>query len=166
MEPIYIPQLLKSPEQTDEIAFEELIEGLETLTPTRGRITISHRGTYLEVSAIAETIVTLACDRCLQNYNHRLSIDTSELIWLNKPGYSEVDTTGEKEVALEDLCESIPSNAYFDPKSWLYEQLSLAMPVRQLCSNDCQPPDYQNDHDIKDSRWSGLASLIQNLQQP
>jgi uncharacterized protein len=170
MEPIYIPQLLKSPEQTEEIAFEELIEGLDTLTPTRGTMTISHRGTYLEIGVIAETIITLSCDRCLGNYNHRLSLNTSELIWLNKPEYSEVPLLGEKEIAFEDLSENLPNNGYFQPSTWLYEQLSLAIPVRQLCSNDCHPPDYQNpdQHPTQtiDSRWSGLAALKQNLQQP
>ncbi|ELR98020.1 DUF177 domain-containing protein [Gloeocapsa sp. PCC 73106] len=168
MEPIYIPQLLKSPQQTEEITFEELIEGLDTLTPTRGSMTISHRGTYLEVTVTAETIMTLVCDRCLQNYNYRICLNTSELIWLNKPDDSEVSLGGEKEIAFENLSETIPNNGYFQPSTWLYEQLSLAMPVKQLCSKDCHPPEYQNDNEhpiVGDSRWSALAALKQNLQQ-
>ena len=48
-------------------------------------MSIRHGGTFLEILAQAETIVTLTCDRCLQNYNYRLSIDTSEIIWLEEP---------------------------------------------------------------------------------
>lgn len=167
MKPIYIPDLLKLPQQTKTIEFEELIAGIECLTPTRGKIKIGHKGTYLEVKAVAETIVTLTCDRCLQNYNHRIHLDTSELIWLNRYDDKELSWRNEKELSTEDLNESIPSNGDFEPTTWLYEQLSLAMPVQQLCSEDCQPPQYQKtDQEIPiDSRWSSLVSLKNNWKQ-
>ena len=129
-------------------------------------MTISHRGNFLEVSTCAETIMTLVCDRCLKNYNYRLSLETSEIIWLNDN--QEESFTGEREIAWEDLSESIPSNGFFDPGGWLYEQLSLNMPVRQLCSNNCQPAEYQQEeerHSI-DSRWSSLEILKEQLQKP
>lgn len=76
MEAIYIPQLLKAREQTQTIEVDEFLPDLETLTPVRGRISVQHRGNYLEVSAQAETIITLNCHRCLQQYNHRLKLNT------------------------------------------------------------------------------------------
>ena len=72
MEAIYIPQLLKAPQKTEEIQVQEFIDGLESLTPVRGKMAVVHRGNYLEVSVQAETIITLTCDRSLQQYNHRL----------------------------------------------------------------------------------------------
>lgn len=167
MEAIYIPQLLKLPEQTEKIAFLESIEGLDSLTPVRGTLIISHRHNFLEVSTSAETIMTLVCDRCLKNYNYRLSLNTSEIIWLQNPGDSQ-SLVGEREIALEDLSENLPINGYFEPNTWLYEQLSLNMPVRQLCSKNCQPPEYQEqqEHPSIDSRWSSLASLRQQFPQP
>ena len=72
MEDIYIPQLLKAPGRKREIEINEVIPGLETLTPIRGTLIVRHGGNFLELSVQAETIVTLICDRCLQNYNHRL----------------------------------------------------------------------------------------------
>ena len=63
MESIHIPWLLKLPEQTETIQFNECIAGLETLTPVRGRMQVTHKGNYLEVPAQAETIITLTCDR-------------------------------------------------------------------------------------------------------
>jgi uncharacterized protein len=89
MEAIYIPQLAKAPEQTEYIQVKEYFSALETLTPIQGNLRVVHRGNYLEVSAHAETIVTLSCDRCLQQYNHRLSIDPVELIWLEEPDEDE-----------------------------------------------------------------------------
>lgn len=160
MDAIYLPQLLKAPQQTEEIGLHEFVAGLKTLTPVRGRMVVTHGGSYLEVATTAETIVTLTCDRCLQQYNHRLSIDTSELIWLNQ---SEQDFPLEREVKWEDLSETLDPGGYFQPEAWLYEQLSLAMPMRQLCSQDCQQPSVADDEPITDSRWQTLAALKNQL---
>lgn len=84
MEAIYIPQLTKAPEQTAVIEVQEFLSDLETLTPIRGLMRVQHHGNYLEVSAQAEAIITLTCHRCLQQYNHRLLLDTAEMIWLDE----------------------------------------------------------------------------------
>ena len=161
MEGIYIPQLLQAPEQKQEFEFKEFLPGLETLTPLRGRIRIQHRGNYLEVSATAETIATLSCDRCLQQYNHRLEIDTSEIIWLNAGGKQEDDLPIEQEVAVEDLVETLPSHGYFYPNEWLYEQACLTIPQRQLCDNQCPGilPKSNASEQAIDSRWASLEAL-------
>ena len=160
MEAIYLPQLLKAPQKTEDFQIQEFIAGLKTLTPIRGRMVVTHGGSYLEVATTAETIVTLTCDRCLQQYNHRLDIDTSELIWLAQ---AEQDIPLEREVKWEDLSETLAPNDYFQPNEWLYEQLSLAMPMRQLCSKDCQKPSISVTDPITDSRWQSLAALKNQL---
>jgi uncharacterized protein len=55
MDAIYIPQLTKAPQQTEVLDFNEAIPGLETLTPVQGQLRVTHQGSYLEVSANAET---------------------------------------------------------------------------------------------------------------
>lgn len=166
MEAIYIPQLLKAPEKKEEIEIKEWIDQLETLTPVRGKMRVCHKGNYLEVSATAETIVTLSCDRCLQQYNHRLAIKTSELIWLNNQ--DETDKIPlEREVSVEELSETLPPNGYFEPKTWLYEQLCLALPMRQLCGKNCKvakEKTTENKPEI-DSRWASLAAIKNQLSQ-
>ena len=161
MEAIYIPQLLKAPQKTEDIQLQESVAGLKTLTPIRGRMVVTHGGSYLEVATTAETIVTLTCDRCLQQYNHRLGIDTSELIWLDQT--EEQDIPLEREVKWEDLSETLDPNGYFQPDVWLYEQLSLAMPMRQLCSQDCKKPSVAVEQPTTDSRWQTLAALKNQL---
>ena len=167
MEAIYIPQLLKAPERKIEIDFDESIAGLETLTPIRGTLIVRHGGNFLEVSVQAETIVTLTCDRCLQNYNHRLAIETSELIWLEATN-PELDRFRlEREVSLEDLSETLPPNGHFESQQWLYEQFSLAMPLRKMCGQDCPgaaTTKLETKHQV-DSRWASLASLKEQLSQ-
>lgn len=165
MEPIYIPQLTKAPEQTQVIQVHDLLPGLETLTPVRGQIKVQHRDNYLEVSAQAETIITLTCNRCLQQYNHRLAINTSEIIWLD-PAADEPDKGSlEREIALEDLLETLPPQGYFEPSAWLYEQLCLAIPHRQLCDAACtgiQLTQAQAEKPV-DHRWSSLEALKKQL---
>lgn len=165
MQTIYIPNLLHAPDRTQSISLEDVIPGLETLTPLRGKMTVRHGGTFLEICAKAETIITLTCDRCLQQYNHRLILDTSELIWLNKDADLPQSFPQEREVSLEDLSESLSPEGHFEPHTWLYEQLSLAMPLRRLCGKDCeQPPIVSGDSQSPlDSRWASLESLKRQL---
>ncbi|NJK49404.1 DUF177 domain-containing protein [Candidatus Gracilibacteria bacterium] len=165
MEAIYIPQLLKKPTKKENLEVQEFIPNLETLTPVRGNMTVSHRGNFLEILAQVETIVTLSCDRCLKQYNQRLSLDTSEIIWLDKDNERDKTLPSEREVAVDDLSETLSVDGYFEPDTWLYEQLSLLMPLRQLCSQDCQPPAtaaLPNEPHI-DSRWASLEALKKQL---
>lgn len=167
MEAIYIPQLLKAPKRTREIVLDDSIAGLETLTPIRGTLIVRHGGNFLEVSLKAETIVTLTCDRCLQNYNQRIETDTSELIWLEAVNPDSERLPLEREVSLEDLSETLAPNGHFDPEQWLYEQFSLTMPLRRLCGQDCKgaaKTASDNQHQV-DSRWASLASLKEQLSQ-
>lgn len=164
VEAIFIPQLLKAPEQTETISLSEYLSGLETLTPVQGCLSVTHKGNYLEVSGKAETIITLSCDLCLQQYNYRLKVKTSELIWLDR---SAADLPLEREVAVEDLVEVLPPQGYFDPGAWLYEQLCLEIPHRKLCDRACpgiEPTDRSLEaKPLVDKRWAGLEALRKQL---
>lgn len=167
MEAIHIPSLLKLPEHTEVIELNDSIAGLDTLTPVRGKLQVSHQGNYLEVSAQAETIITLTCDRCLQQYNHRLKLKASELVWLDESAGQPDDGPLERETPLEDLIETLPPQGNFQPDVWLYEQLCLAIPPRQLCDSQC-PGIQINEHNSKspsptDRRWNALEALKKQL---
>ena len=166
MEAIYIPQLTKAPERTEVVEVKDFICDLETLTPVRGQVKVQHQGNYLEVSGKAETIITLTCHRCLQQYNHRLTVDTSEMIWLDESASLPYEGAIDKEVAVEDLIEVLPPQGYFNPGEWLYEQLCLAMPPKQLCESDCAgiPADsISSAEKIGDRRWASLEALKKQI---
>ena len=165
MEAIYIPQLLKARQQTEVFQVDEFLPDLETLTPVRGRIQVEHHGNFLEVSAQAETIITLNCHRCLQQYNHRLSVDTSEIIWLDPTVDQPYEGPLERELAVEDLVEALPPQGYFDPGEWLYQQLCLEIPQRQLCDSLCQgiQPTTPDSNQLLDHRWASLEALKKQL---
>lgn len=166
MDTIYIPQLTTAPEQTETIQVNQSIRGLKTLTPVQGQMEVTHRGRYLEVSASVVTITTLTCDRCLQNYNHRLTVDASELIWLDEPPSMD-EAMEDDDLIADDLVETVSSTGYFDPETWLYEYLCLALPQQQLCDQNCEGISVHNADDGSvtsvDSRWGALESLKSHL---
>jgi len=169
METIYIPHLLTKTERKEVIDFEEIIPDLETLTPVRGRLQVTHQGNYLEVKAKAETIVTLTCHRCLKQYNHRLKLQSSELIWLEEKANQPDASSGEFEVDLEDLVENLSPGGYFSPSDWVYEQMCLELPHKQLCDTECpgisltDDANTESSETVSDSRWVSLEALKRQL---
>ncbi len=165
MDAVHIPQLNRLPEQTASFEIAEHLPDLETLTPVQGSVKVSHRGTYLEVSGQAQTIITLTCHRCLSQYNHRLQVDANELIWLR----SQSDVAGtaplEEEIEFEDLVETLSSQGYFRPDQWIYEQLCLVIPPHQLCDEQCQGIALQDTSltEAVDGRWSALEKLKRQM---
>ncbi len=169
MDTIYIPHLLSKSEQTEVIEFDEFIPDLASLTPVRGRLQVTHQGTYLEVKAKAETIVTLTCHRCLKQYNHRLVLNSSELIWLDKDADRPETNPIEMKVEFEDLVETLSPTGTLSPSDWLYEQLCLAEPHKQICDAKCvgiivnDDVNTESSETISDSRWASLAALKRQL---
>lgn len=169
MTPIPIPQIARSPDHTVRWTVKEFLADLPTLTPVQGWVQVTHCHTYLEVSTQAEAIITLTCDRCLQQYNYRLVASTSELIWLDEAAERVANTLpAELEVAPEDLVESLSPHGMFDPVGWLYEQMCLALPLRQLCDATCPGilPEDNRAPELStaiDRRWAALESLKNQL---
>jgi uncharacterized protein len=105
----------------------------------------------------------------LQQYNHRLSVSTSELIWLDESINQPYDGPLEREVAVEDLVETLSPQGYFYPSEWLYEQLCLEIPQRQLCEADCagipatKASVNKTPEKPVDSRWASLEALKKQI---
>lgn len=165
MDAIYIPHLITLPDRTEKVEFKEFLAALDSLTPVQGELSVKHCSNYLEVSATAHTIVTLVCHRCLQQFNHRLAVVSSEILWL-KDEVPDVDVIPfDHDLELDDLMESLAANGNFDPAAWLYEQLCLALPLRQLCDQECAGiPLPTSETQAVDQRWSALANLKNQLQ--
>ncbi|NJM20089.1 MAG: DUF177 domain-containing protein [Richelia sp. SM1_7_0] len=169
MDAIYIPQLAQASKPIEEIEVKEFLPDLDTLTPVRGNIRVQHCGNYLQVVAKAETIMTLTCNRCLQQYNHRVLINTSEIIWLEEEANIEEEFLAEREIPVDELVETLSPQGYFHPSVWLYEQICLEIPQRQLCEEKCPGIIEQIQQDTKtedkpvDSRWASLQSLKKQL---
>lgn len=147
---------------------DQHLQELESLTPVRGTLSALHRGNVLELDGQAATIVTLCCDRCLQHFNHPLSFQTRELLWLGElarqAGLDPDNATdpGVLDLEVDELCESLDPNGSFEPEHWLFEQLSLQLPLVNRCGDDCPgPPSTAAGSEPVDPRWAALHHLRQ-----
>ena len=145
---------------------EQTIAGLDSLTPVRGQLTVQHQGTVLAVKGQAATIVTLCCDRCLQHFNHPLQASADETIWLGEAGpgaacEKEAIQTEAQLLELDvDACDQLNPRGSFDPEHWVFEQLSLQLPLVNHCGSECPgPPTWSSDGRGGDPRWAALGQL-------
>jgi uncharacterized protein len=137
---------------------DQPIADLPSLTPVRGHLQVLHHGTALQVAGEVETIITLACDRCLQQFNHVLRADVQELMECSGGALSATDTLV---VPIgDDLADRLDPTGNFDPERWLFEQLSLQLPLVNRCGGDCPGPScWGTAPSVVDPRWSALQAL-------
>ncbi len=150
------------------------LDELPSLTPVRGHLSAEHRGNVLAVQGQLSTIVTLCCDRCLNQFNQHLSCTPSELIWLGEAPPTADDLEHSGEVAeMEGLVDVLDPRGQFDPQQWAFEQLNLLLPVVNHCGDHCPGPpglDHQPAISTPDSmevdpRWQALQQLQQQMNQ-
>jgi uncharacterized protein len=149
---------------------DQQLSELDSLTPVRGSLSAVHRGNVLELEGEAATIITLRCDRCLQHFNHPLRFRTHEVLWLGDQARQEgigADTVLEGGSAVleldpDALTESLDPTGEFDPEHWIFEQLSLQLPLVNRCGADCPGPElpgHQHAGLPLDPRWAALRNL-------
>ena len=148
------------------------LDELPSLTPVRGHVSAEHRGNVLAVQGKLDTIVTLCCDRCLNQFNHPLQASPKELIWLGDAPPSDDDLQESEEIAaLDGLVENLDPRGDFNPEQWAFEQLNLQLPVVNRCGEHCPGPPglttatkaaETDEPQLTDPRWDALR----RLQQP
>jgi uncharacterized protein len=88
------------------------------------------------------------------------------MIWLDASAHQAHLNSLDVEINVEDLVETLSPQGDFDPADWLYQQLCLQTPLRQLCEGPCEPPQSStttpSDNPI-DSRWAALEALKHQL---
>ena len=154
--PVAIQDLLAA-EAPRSWQFEQPINGLETQSPVRGTLQVQLEGPLLRVAGHAETTVELRCDRCLQTYAHRLVAQASECIAL---GTGQADLAEALDFDAEGVSEQIDAAGSFEPEQWIYEQLSLQLPLVNRCGEQCPgPASWGTAEPAVDPRWAALNRL-------
>ena len=137
--------------------FAQPIRGLETTTPVRGELRVQVEGPLLRVEGEAHTTVQLRCDRCLQTFEQPLRAAASERIAL---GHSQADLAAALDFDAEGISEQLDPAGSFDPEQWIYEQLSLQLPLVNRCGSSCPgPARWGSDQTLLDPRWAALQTL-------
>ena len=170
LRPVSLPELrlLAAPRNWE---VNQFIAGLESLTPARGQLSAYHHSGVLEVEGSVETIVNLRCDRCLNLFNLALRAEAHELLELAVTGAgtgqggtlphptrplapTELTPTG------DDLDDRLDPEGDFDPERWLFEQLSLRLPLVNRCGPECPgPATWSSKEGVGDPRWAALRNL-------
>lgn len=145
---------------------DQQIAGLDSLTPVRGELRARHHGTVLELESRLSTIVTLCCDRCLGQFNHPLQAEVHELIELRPAGSGAGHDPQARSLASEPpdaadlLDDRLDPQGHFEPETWIFEQLSLRLPLVNRCGPHCPGPDaWSSEPATADPRWSALQGL-------
>ena len=121
--------------------------------------------------ARVSTIVTLRCDRCLNHFNQAFEAEAHELLELVGSHASPAPSSGtglpggpidptELLPAADDLDDRLDPEGVFDPERWLFEQLSLRLPLVNRCGPGCEGPiTWSSPETGGDPRWAALRRL-------
>ncbi|MDQ3751818.1 MAG: DUF177 domain-containing protein [Actinomycetota bacterium] len=164
---ISVAQILGRPGAGREIHLSRSLEGVETVlaavaeTPLDARLRADSVVEGILVSGSVGAGTRLQCARCLRPFSSEVSLEVCELFVEGPGGPGEEDA-----YAVDD--EAI------DLEPMLRDALTLALPLRPLCSADCAGlcgscgRDLNEgpcgcSHEEPDPRWAGLSALRDKL---
>jgi uncharacterized protein len=140
--------------------------------PVRGNLTIKKTGHQVLVRGEVSGEVKLNCARCLKGFTAR--IDEEVDIEL-RPVLDLEKAVQERELGSDDLDVEFFRGEALDIGHLVAEQISLAIPMKPLCAQDCGGlcPDCGADTAAgscgcipdPDPRWSALKDLKQQLSR-
>ena len=164
---------LKALSSPRKLTLNGYLKEFETLTPIQGFIIAEHKGEILSIESKIKTILTLECDRCLSLFNVNIDLTKHEIILIEN---TTIDHLKDKNIIgrADELLERINPNESFDPQKWIFDQLSLEVPLVKVCKKTCK---VQNSlGDVKknvllgnqsplecyiDPRWNALKKLLE-----
>jgi len=154
--PVAVQDLLTS-EAGTSWQVDQPIAGLDTKGPVRGTVSARPDGPLLRVEADLRASVSLRCDRCLQTYAQPLRALVKERLAV---GGSAQELAEALDFDAEGFSEQLDPDGCFDPQQWVYEQLSLQLPLVNRCGPDCPgPASWGTAEPQTDPRWAALRSL-------
>ena len=142
--PIPIKEL-KALSNAKEWPIEGYLEELDSITPIRGNLIAEYQGETLKVKGNFSTIISLKCDSCSFDFNYPLTFNSEELIMI------EEEKNSTEDLQYNELAEYISPNSSFCPERWVFEQMSLQLPLINICSNKCIGPAISKNENIRPS---------------
>lgn len=110
--------------------------GLTATGPTEAELTLRPKAEHrAEAQGTLRTAVRLTCDRCLTEYDFSVAVEFHLLLEVpeDEDDWSVKDLDNGAELELMEVDEPAA-----DLMEILRQQLFLSLPVKQLCSPDCQ----------------------------
>lgn len=120
-------------EQEEKVSFPE--DNLNLTKPVRITVHLVNTGTSVLMNGTAETVVELECSRCLKKFKYPINIKLDEE-FTRDPFVPK--STKEIELKEEDFASPIEKDNTVDLTELIRQDLSLALPIKTLCSPDCK----------------------------
>jgi uncharacterized protein len=149
---------------------DQAVQGLNTKGPVTGSFRINKTGHQVLVQGKVNGNVQLMCARCLKDFN----LEVDEKVDLELRPVLDLDKAAqERELGSDDLNVEFFRGDALDIGHLAAEQVSLAIPMKPLCQDDCGGicPDCGADQALgacecepdTDPRWSALKDLKDQL---
>lgn len=142
---IEIAEIERTPDKTLLYEFDDEIKELNNCR-VKADLEFKSVGGYIEVSGHAEGVITLECDRCLNEFEYNFDFDIEETFAKHslydeysqeveiQSGQFITDLNGEKEI---DVCDL------------LYQSVILNLPNKKVCGINCNEGLFVSDEDMK-----------------
>lgn len=101
----------------------------------RYRLQMSRRGQYFFVTGEVEGELILSCDRCVEPFRF-FQKEPFEMTLF--PAESEKELKGDMMLSDEELEMGIYQGEYVDLQKIVEEQILLGLPMKRICSENCQ----------------------------
>ena len=162
---ISVVQILGRPGASRDIRISRPLEGVETVlasvaeTPLEARLRAESVVEGILVSGSVDAATRLQCARCLRAFSSEVSLEVCELFAEGQPIEEDAYAVDGEVIDLEPM---------------LRDALTLALPLRPLCSEGCaglcgscgrdlnEGPCDCSDEEL-DPRWAGLSDLRDKL---
>ena len=154
---IPIEQIENADNKTITVNFEEIIDGVDCVSPIEAKLTLQSLGEFIEVKGNVKGIVKLQCDRCLENFDYELDFEIDETYAKHalsadygqetelKEGQFITDLNGEDNIDIYDL---------------LYQSVILNLPNQKVCGINCKGKEFPTEENMTDPR----LDVFKNIQ--
>lgn len=154
---VSIEDIENSKSKTISVDFEEMIDGIDCVSPIKAHLLLQSLGEFIEVKGNVKGIVKLQCDRCLENFDYNLDFNIDEMFAKNalledygqeyelKEGQFVTDLNGDDSIDIYDL---------------LYQSVILNLPNQKVCGINCNGKDFPTEDNMSDPR----LDVFKNIQ--
>ncbi|MBI5599668.1 MAG: DUF177 domain-containing protein [Deltaproteobacteria bacterium] len=108
------------------------VERFSIIAPLKGSIGIKRSGVFIDIEGTVSTAASLQCSRCLKKFDFKIASGFTNRLELGSPRAKE------KELSREEMDITFFQGEELDTFDILMEQVSLELPIKPLCREDCK----------------------------
>ena len=147
-----VEDLENAENKTLYLKFEEIIEGIDCITPISADLCAKSLGEFIEIKGHVSGKVYLECDLCLEKFEHELDFDIDELY--SKHSLIEEYTNSEQEFEIKDgqFITDLNGENEIDIYDLLYQSVILSFPNKKVCGINCKGKEFLSNQENSDPR--------------